>query len=156
MTDVHSNVDFRQLVAAVGDAVIAADAGGAITLWNPAATRLFGYDESEALGKSLDIITPQRHQQRHWDGYYKTMETGKTKYGNDLLKVPATHKDGRTLSIAFTVAILLGEDNKVASIVAVIRDETVRFAEERGLKKRIMELETQLTTQTAAQSDNAR
>ena len=156
MTDVHSNVDFRQLVAAVGDAVIAADAGGAITLWNPAATRLFGYDESEALGKSLDIITPQRHQQRHWDGYYKTMETGKTKYGNDLLKVPATHKDGRTLSIAFTVAILLGEDNKVASIVAVIRDETVRFAEERGLKKRIMELETQLTTQTAAQPDTAR
>ncbi len=152
----QSIVDFQQLVAAVGDAVIAADSNGAITLWNPAAVRMFGYEESEALGKSLDIITPHRHQQRHWDGYYKTMETGKTKYGNDLLKVPATHKDGRTLSIAFTVAMLFTPDQKVSAIVAVIRDETARFAEERGLKKRIMELETQLVTNAAAEPDAAR
>ena len=138
----QSSVDFQQLVAAVGDAVIAADASGAITLWNPAAARIFGYEESEALGKSLNIITPQRHQQRHWDGYYKTMETGKTKYGSDLLKVPANHKDGRTLSIAFTVALLFTPDQKVSTIVAVIRDETARFAEQRTLKNRIMELET--------------
>jgi PAS domain S-box-containing protein len=149
----QSSVDFEQLVSAVGDAVIAADASGAITLWNPAATRMFGYEESEALGKSLDIITPQRFQQRHWDGYFKTMETGKTKYGNDLLKVPATHKDGRALSIAFSVALLFAPDHKVSAIVAVIRDETARFAEERGLKKRIMELETQLAAKVTAQSD---
>lgn len=152
MAAVQSTVDFQQLVAAAGDAVIAADAGGAITLWNPAAVRMFGYEESEALGKSLDIITPHRHQQRHWDGYYKTMETGKTNYGNDLLKVPATHKDGRTLSIAFTVAMLFTPDEKVSAIVAVISDETSRLVEERGFKKRIMKLETQLT----AGSDAAR
>lgn len=152
----HSNVNFQQLVAAIGDAVIAADASGAITLWNPAAVRMFGYEESEALGKSLNIITPQRHQQRHWDGYYKTMETGKTKYGNDLLKVPATHKDGHTLSIAFTVAMLFTPDEKVSVIVAVIRDETARFAEERNLKKRIMELETQMAAQVPAQPDVTR
>ena len=151
----QSSVDFQQLVAAVGDAVIAADANGAIILWNPAAVRMFGYEEHEALGKSLDIITPHRHQQRHWDGYYKTMETGITKYGNDLLKVPATHKDGRTLSIAFTVAMLFTPDNKVSSIVAVIRDETTRFAEERALKKRIMELETQLKEHVTAGLDAA-
>ena len=144
MSAMHSTVDFQQLVAAVGDAVIAADASGAITLWNPAAVRMFGYEENEALGKSLDIITPHRHQQRHWDGYFKSMETGTTKYGNDVLKVPATHKDGRTLSIAFTVAMLFSSDENVSSIVAVIRDETARFAEERALKRRIAELETQL------------
>ena len=140
----QSDLDFQQLVAAVGDAVIAADASGAITLWNPAAVRMFGYEENEALGKSLDIITPHRHQQRHWDGYFKSMETGTTKYGNDVLKVPATHKDGRTLSIAFTVAMLFSSDENVSSIVAVVRDETARFAEERALKRRIAELETQL------------
>ena len=116
---------------------------------------MFGYEEHEALGKSLDIITPHRHQQRHWDGYYKTMETGTTKYGNDLLKVPATHKDGRTLSIAFTVAMLFTPDNKVSSIVAVIRDETTRFAEERALKQRIMALETQLKEHVTAGLDAA-
>lgn len=146
----QANVDFQQLIASLGDAVVAADAAGAIVLWNPAAERLFGYSKSEALGKSLDIITPQRFQQRHWAGYHKTMETGQTKYGHDLLKVPAVHKDGHALSIAFTVAMLFTADRKVSAIVAVIRDETARFAEERALKKRIMELETQVTEHAPA------
>ena len=140
----QSEIDFTKLVNAVGDAVIAADASGAIIFWNPAATRLFGYAQDEAMGQSLDLITPQRHQKRHWDGYYKTMQTGKTKYGHDVLKVPAVHKDGHALSIAFTVALLHSPDLKVSSIVAVIRDETERFAEERNLRKRLTELESQL------------
>jgi len=144
----QSAVDFKQLVEAVGDAIVTSDAGGTITLWNPAAQRMFGYAESEALGQSLDIIIPQRQQQRHWDGYQKTMATGQTKYGNDVLRVPAVHKDGRALSIAFTVALLYTPDKKVSAIVAVIRDETSRFAEERNLRKRLTELENQLATQT--------
>jgi len=137
----RTTVDLGRLVAAAGDAVIVADAGGAITLWNPAAERLFGYAESEALGSSLDLIIPQRQQQRHWDGYYKTMETGQTRYGNDVLRVPAMHKDGRALSIAFTVALLHGADGKVSGIAAIIRDETSRWKEERALRQRLAELE---------------
>lgn len=143
----QSAVDLKQLVEAVGDAVIVADASGAITLWNPAAQRMFGHTETEALGRSLDLIIPQRQQQRHWDGYHKTMQTGQTRYGNDVLRVPAVHKDGHTLSIAFTVGLLLSPDGKVAGITAVVRDETSRFAEERDLRKRLMELEGKLPTQ---------
>ncbi len=144
----QSAIDFKQLVEAVGDAIVASDASGTITLWNPAAQRMFGFAESEALGQSLNIIIPQRQQQRHWDGYHKTMATGQTKYGNDVLRVPAVHKDGHSLSIAFTVALLHSPDQKVSAIVAVIRDETSRFTEERSLRKRLMELESQLATQT--------
>src|SRR4051794_27213161 len=93
----------RQIVASIGDGVIAADPNGAITLWNPGAQRIFGWTEEEALGKSLDIITPERLRARHWEGYEKSMRTGTTKYGNDLLRVPAVHKDGSAMSIAFTV-----------------------------------------------------
>jgi PAS domain S-box-containing protein len=142
-------IDLKQLVEAVGDAVMVADASGAIVMWNPASERMFGYTEAEALGKSLDIIIPQRQQQRHWDGYHKTMETGKTRYGNDTLRVPAVHKDGHTLSIAFTVALLMSPDNKVAGIAAVVRDETDRFTAERELRKRLMELEAQVAAQAA-------
>jgi PAS domain S-box-containing protein len=137
-------VDCHQLVAAVGDAIIASDASGAITLWNPGAVRMFGYTEAEALGQSLDLITPERLRHRHWEGYHHSMATGTTKYGNDLLRVPATHKDGRAMSIAFTVAMLFAADNKVGAVVAVIRDETTRFNDERALKKRVVELEAQL------------
>ena len=143
-----STTDLNQLVEALGDAIVIADASGAITLWNPAAQRIFGFTESEALGKSLDIITPQRLQHRHWEGYHKTMATGITKYGNDVLRVPAVHKDGHSLSIAFTVALLDAPDKTVSAIVAVIRDETSRFEEERKLKKRVTELEMQLAKPT--------
>jgi PAS domain S-box-containing protein len=137
----QTTIDIEQLVAAVGDAIIVSDTEGKITLWNPAAERMFGFTEDEALGKSLDLIIPQRLQARHWEGYAKTMRTGETRYGNDVLKVPAAHKDGRALSIAFTVALLYSAPGQLSGIVAVIRDETSRFQEERNLRKRLAELE---------------
>ena len=137
-------IDCKQLVASIGDAVVVADAKGVIVLWNAGAERMFGHSEAEALGKTLDIITPERLRQRHWEGYDKSMATGTTKYGNDLLRVPAIHKDGRTMSIAFSVAMLFEADGKVGSIVAIIRDETTRFAEDREMRKRITELEAQI------------
>jgi len=134
-------IDAQQLLNAIGDAIVVTDAAGAIVLWNPAATRIFGFTPDDALGRSLDLIIPQRQRQRHWDGYHKTMATGVTRYGSDLLRVPALHKDGRTLSIAFTVALLNGPDGQPQAIAAVIRDETQRFSDERSLRKRIAELE---------------
>ena len=143
----QSAIVFKQLVQAIGDAVVAADPAGAIIVWSPAAERLFGHTEQEAMGQSLDLIIPQRQRQPHWDGYHKTMATGQTRYGNDVLRVPAVHKDGHTLSIAFTVALMHSPDGQVSAIVAVVRDESARFAEERNLRKRLTELETQAAGQ---------
>ena len=138
---IETPTDYKQLVEVIGDAFVVCDAAGAITLWNPAAERMFGFSPAEALGQSLDLIIPERQRQRHWDGYHKTMATGQTRYGHDVLRVPALHKDGRPLSIAFTVAMLHAPDNTVSAIVAVIRDETVRWNEERVMRQRIRELE---------------
>ncbi len=141
-----SNIDLKQLVDGAGDAIVVCDAEGAIVLWNKACERIFGFSQADALGKSLDLIIPERQRQRHWDGYNKTMETAVTRYGADLLKVPALHKDGHTLSIAFTVSLLLGDDGKVSGIVAIVRDESARFAEDRKLRARLVELEAKIKT----------
>lgn len=137
----NHSFDAQQFVRSAGDAIIAADARGSVIVWNPAAERIFGYTQSEALGQSLDLIIPERLRQRHWDGYRRVMESGHTRYGTDVLRVPALHKDGRTLSIAFTVALLdmAGSTDKV--IAAIIRDETDRWAEERSLRQRLAALE---------------
>jgi len=137
----NTNIDLRKLVDCIGDAIIVVDAHEKIVMWNPAATRIFGYSEAEALGNSLDLIVPERQRHRHNEGCRKSMETGITRYGTSLLKVPALHKNGSMLSIAFTVGMLFDENHKVNGIVAMIRDETARFAEERDLKKRISDLE---------------
>lgn len=134
-------VDFQALVWAMGDAVIGAGTDGAIVLWNPAAERMFGYTTEEALGGSLDLIIPERFRTRHWHGYQQVMRTGRTRYGTDVLRVPALHKDGRQLSIAFTVALLYVREHEIQTIVAIVRDETARWAEERALHQRVAQLE---------------
>ena len=136
-----SSVDFEQLVRGMGDAVVVSNAQGDIQLWNAAATRLFGFSEEEALGRPLDLIIPDRLRGRHNEGYEKTVATGETRYGTSLLRVPALHKDGRQLSIAFTVALLTGPEGRVQGVAAIIRDDTARFNEDRAMRRRLAELE---------------
>lgn len=138
------SIDAQALVNALGDAVVVCDAHGHIVMWNPAAQRMFGHSASEALGRSLDMIIPERLRQRHNDGYAHSMATGTTRYANDVLRVPAVNKAGEPMSIAFTVTMLFGPDGKANAVAAVIRDETARFQEERALKRRVAELEGQL------------
>jgi PAS domain S-box-containing protein len=134
-------LDFQQMAQGLGDGLVVADAAGSIVFWNDAATRIFGFTEADAIGQSLDLIIPQRQQQRHWDGYHKTMATGQTRYGSDVLRVPALHKEVKPLSIAFTVALLHTPDGEVSAIVDAVRDDTARWSEERALKARVRELE---------------
>ncbi|HYP69667.1 MAG TPA: PAS domain S-box protein [Variovorax sp.] len=134
-------IDLGQLVEGAGDGICVCDARGNIILWNAACERIFGFSREEAMGRSLDLIIPERQRQRHWDGYEKTMETGITRYGTTLLKVPSLHKSGKTISIAFTVSLIKNSDGTVNAIVAMVRDETERFAQERAMKARLAQLE---------------
>jgi len=139
MNALRTNVDYKQLVEVLGDALVVSDTSGVIRLWNTAAEHLFGFTKAEALGNSLDLIIPERLQARHWAGYKKAMASGDTRYNSDLLRVPAVHKNGRPLSIAFTVAFLFGAERRVTGIVAMIRDDTRHFAEERVLHRILAE-----------------
>jgi PAS domain S-box-containing protein len=141
MKTMNAEIDFKQIVAVCADAVAVCDQPGKITFWNAAAERMFGFTAAEAIGNSLDIIIPDRHRKRHWDAWAVAMASGTTRYGDDLLKVPAVTKDGRTLSIAFTIAMLRDEAGTVNGCVSFIRDETKRFHDERALRKRLAELE---------------
>lgn len=137
----QTTVDLQELVSVAGDAVVVCDVHGVIALWNRAAERMFGYTEAEALGQSLDLIIPEKLRARHWEGYQKTMESGITRYGAEVLQVPAIDKSGRQFSIAFTVSLLHSADGKVSAIASVIRDDTRRFEKDRAQRKRIAELE---------------
>jgi PAS domain S-box-containing protein len=118
----------------LAEAVLVADRSGTITYWNQSAERLFGWKAHEAVGATLDLIIPERHRARHWHGYARTVATGVTRYGTELLEVPAAHRDGRTLSIAFTLTVLTGPDGSVSRLVAVVRDDTERWQERRRLR----------------------
>src|SRR5919199_4057744 len=137
----ETQVDLHALIQAAGDAIIVADVEGRIVLWNPAAERLFGFTAAEAVGNSLNLIIPERFRARHWTGYQTVMQTGQTRYSTQILRVPALHKNGTRLSIAFTVALLHTPDGGLTGIAAIVRDDTVRWQEEQALRQRLAELE---------------
>jgi len=135
-----SHVVAEAILSMRSDAIIAADREGVIHFWNSGAGRLFGYSPDEAISRSLDFIIPERLRQRHWDGYRRVMETGKSRYGeSDVLSVPAVRKDGTIISVEFTV-VPLQNAGRMTGMVAIMRDVTSRFNEMRVLKRKLAEL----------------
>jgi PAS domain S-box-containing protein len=131
----------QTIVAESSDAIMHADRQGIIRLWNRGAENMFGYSAAEALGQSLDVIIPENLRGRHWDGYYRVMESGESHYSVDLLSAPALRKDGTRISTEFSMVLVKGEDGKVLGVAAIIRDVSARWQREKELKERIRELE---------------
>ena len=131
----------KAVVSASPEAIVVTDADGLIQLWNDGAARMFGYSAGDAVGESLDLIIPVKLRDRHWKGYRQTMATGTTRYGDTLLSVPATHKDGHRLSIEFSVALLRDDADAIVGISAIMREVSERREAERALRAKIAELE---------------
>ncbi len=141
MRDLTQEQLYRRIVEEAPDAVIVADHEGLIRLWNAGATTVFGYDADEALGRSLDIIIPERLRARHWEGFRATMQTGRSRYGEgQVLSVPAIRKDGAPISVEFTIVPFAGEAGQMIGIAAIMRDATARFEELRTLRRQLASL----------------
>jgi PAS domain S-box-containing protein len=126
------------IVGTAADAILATDRQGIIRFWNPGADRIFGFTQEEAVGASLDLIIPERLRQRHWLGYRRVIATGATRYGTgDVLAVPALTKDGRQISVEFTILLLRDSSRQITGMAAILRDVTARFEETRRLKREL-------------------
>jgi PAS domain S-box-containing protein len=131
----------EHLVSAMPDAIVYADAEGVIRFWNRGATRIFGFAEAEAIGRSLDIIIPERLRARHWEGFRTTMRTGQSRYSEgQTLSVPAIRKDGAQISVEFTIVPFADDAGQMIGIAAIMRDATVRFEELRTLRRQLASL----------------
>lgn len=129
------------LVANMPDALIYSDSEGTIRYWNNGAERMFGHAAADAVGQSLDLIIPDGLRARHWTGYRETMRTGQTRYGDgQTLSVPAVRKDGKRISVAFTIVPFTDDSGAMTGIAAIMRDVTEQFEETRALRKEIAAL----------------
>jgi PAS domain S-box-containing protein len=125
----------RRFVEGAPDGLLAVDRNGVIGFWNAGCERIFGYLSAEAIGKSLDIIIPDRLRARHWQGFAETMRTGVTRYGaGELLSVPALRKDQTRISVEFSIIPFRGKDGTLAGVGAIMRDVTQRFEEMKALR----------------------
>jgi hypothetical protein len=68
------------------------------------------------------------------------MRTGRSRYGEgDLLAVPGQRKDGKRISLEFTIVLLHGPDGRLEGMGAVLRDVTARFEELRALRRKVQD-----------------
>lgn len=134
---------FQQLIENTADAILVADRQGVIRYWNIGAERMFGHSAAEAVGQSLDLIIPENLRARHWQGYFRVMETGQTKYLTDKLTSPGVRKDGSRLSLEFSMVLLRDEQGGIEGCATIMRDVSARWQKEKELKERLANCEKQ-------------
>lgn len=120
----------RAIVAQAQEAVIFADRGGIIRLWNRGAEIVFGYAAAEALGQSLDLIVPERFRNAHNEGFRRAIETGHTRADGRVLTTRAQGKFGGRLYVDLSFGLIKDESGTVSGAFAIGRDATARHLEE--------------------------
>lgn len=125
------------------DAIVICNSIGLVRFWNHGAERVFGFSAVEAVGRSLDLIIPERFRARHWAGWKTAIRTGHTSYAEgQMLAVPASRKDGRQISIEFSIQFLKGTNDQIEWIVAIIRDVTERYTRDKALRAELKALQS--------------
>jgi PAS domain S-box-containing protein len=130
------------IVEQMPDALIYADRQGVIRIWNGGAEQVFGFRADDAVGKSLDLIIPERLRSAHWKGFQAALDRGRTSAGRRVRTTRAVHQDGRKLYVDLSFGLVVDAGGHPLGAVAIGRDCTERFLAEKVLRDRLAELET--------------
>ncbi len=105
----------------MADALIYADLAGRIVLWNRAAEALFGHTAAAVLGRSLDIIIPERLRSAHWNGYHRALAAGRTRGDGSPTRTKALTAAGETIYVEMSFAVVSDDTGQPLGSVAVAR-----------------------------------
>jgi diguanylate cyclase (GGDEF)-like protein/PAS domain S-box-containing protein len=101
----HSEESARLMLENSLDAVINMNVEGIVTEWSGAATAIFGYQRSEAIGKALsDLIVPVQHREAHNKGMKRLLTTGESQMMGKLIEIVALRRDGVEFPVELSIA----------------------------------------------------
>lgn len=128
----ESEDKFHGITASAQDAIIMMDHQGAISYWNAAAEKIFGYPEQEALGQSLhDFLAPKRFRDDHRKGFSHFKETGEGPIVGKTIELAALQKDGTEFPIELSLSAV--KRNGLWHAIGIVRDITDRKQAESAL-----------------------
>lgn len=133
--------DRQQLAAIVEgsrDAIWGWNTDGTIVRWNAEAKRLFGYTESEIVGRSLLVLVPKDRV----DSACKVMEKVRQGDWYGQYETARLRKDGTTVDVELTVSPIRNAGGRVLGASTVCRDITDRKHAQASLASRVSELTT--------------
>ena len=129
------------ILRSMPEALIFCDLEGTIRVWNGGAEKVFGFSAAEAVGKSLDLIIPERMRKAHWDGFNQAIARGDVKPGRTSMITRSLHKSGEHIYVDMSFAMVKDAAGRLIGSMAVARDATARFTEEKNLRKQLMDLQ---------------
>ena len=128
----RSEARARAILNTASDAILTTDEGGRLVACNPAAQRMFGFGEAEALGRPVgELIVPEHLRQAHRDGMRRYCETGQPHVLGQLLELQGRRADGTLLPVELTVTEVPLPEGRL--FTAIIRDISERKRYEREL-----------------------
>jgi len=133
---------FRSITASAIDAIISADKNGIIESWNPAATKIFGYTEEEAIGQNLDLIIPKKYHKRHHDGMERVLMGGEKRAIGHIIEMEGQKKDKTIFPV--NLALSMWDGINEMNFSGIIRDITKRKKDEAILLKANKRMESEL------------
>lgn len=129
----ESEERFRSLVESATDAIVLADQQGRIISWNRAASRLFGYAESEVIGQSLTLLMPERHHATHEQGLRRLRTMGRPRLIGKVIELHGVRADGSEFPIDLSFATWTTTTGSFYS--GIIRDISERKRAEAALRE---------------------
>lgn len=143
-----SEARLAAIVAGASDAIVSTDAQGRVTLFNPAAERIFGVAATEMHGQGLDALLPDDERGRHAGHLAAFARSGVSQRAMGAGRVAARHASGRTLALEASIS----QSDVAGQVVltAILRDVTERAVHEQALMAAQAELQA-LTAQLLAQ-----
>ncbi len=133
-----AELNYRTLVDLATDAIVSFDRAGRVLLWNPAAERVFGYSQQEALGASLvDLIIPIPAA-ASWRQEIERLSRVEPNQPPGVFELKMVRQDGR--SFPAELSLSTGQSHGMAS-TAIIRDVTERYQAQETLRRYTNRLE---------------
>jgi PAS domain S-box-containing protein len=119
----ESEARFRSVMESAIDAIISADSEGRIRSWNTAAAALFGVQESEVIGKPLEVIIPERFRELHRQGIHRVTSGGESHVIGKTVELAALRSDGTEFPIELSLATwFLDQDRYYTGILRDISE----------------------------------
>jgi two-component system sensor histidine kinase/response regulator len=129
-----SELRAKNIIDMATDAFVAMNEAGEIVDWNRQAETIFGWKQSEVLGRPLSqFIVPQRLREDHTNGLQLFLKTLKGPVLNKCIEVPALHRDGREFPIELTISPIRLDSGWLFS--AFVRDITARKESQAKLER---------------------
>lgn len=106
------------IVSSTDDTIISKTLDGIITSWNPAAERMFGYTEEEAIGKHISLIIPKERLDE------ETFIIGRLSQGLkiDHFETERQTKSGALIPISLTISPIRDRHGKIIGASKIARD----------------------------------